>query len=121
MIHDGQQHSHSLRNETTKIIERKNIMDMENQEVIVDNESKKIKEVTIIVNGRDKVVEKKEITYEEIIVLAFGSYETDPNIEYTVTYSKGNNSHKPKGILEKGESIMVKEGMIFNVTRTDKS
>jgi hypothetical protein len=96
-------------------------MDNKNLEGLVDVESKKIKEVNIIVNGRDKIVEKKKISYEEIIVLAFGSYDPNPNIEYTVTYSKGDNPHKPKGILEKGESNMVKKGMIFNVTRTDKS
>lgn len=96
-------------------------MDNKNLEGLVNVESKKIKEVNIIVNGRDKIVEKKKITYEEVIVLAFGSYDSNPNIEYTVTYSKGDNPHKPKGILEKGESIMVKKGMIFNVTRTDKS
>ncbi len=96
-------------------------MDNKHHEGFVDIESKKTKEVNIIVNGRDKVVEKKKITYEEVIVLAFGSYDPNPNIEYTVTYSKGHNPHKPKGILEKGESIMIKKGMIFNVTRTDKS
>jgi len=96
-------------------------MDNKNQEVLGDIESKKTKEVIIIVNGRDKEIEKGKIRYEEIIVLAFGSYDPNPNIEYTVTYSKGDNLHKPKGILDKGESIMVKEGMIFNVTRTDKS
>lgn len=96
-------------------------MDNKNLEGLVNVESKKIKEVNIIVNGRDKIVEKKKITYEEVIVLAFGLYDPNPNIEYTVTYSKGDNPHKPKGILEKGESIMVKKGMIFNVTRTDKS
>lgn len=104
-----------------KIIGGKNNMDNKNQEVFVDIESKKTKEVNIIVNGRDKEVEKKKITYEEVIFLAFGSYDPNPNIEYTVTYSKGDNQHKPKGILEKDESIMVKKGMIFNVTRTDKS
>lgn len=85
-----------------------------------NKEPKRDKQVTIIVNGRDKLIEKERITYEEVIILAFGTYEQSPNIEYTVTYSKGKRP-KQKGILEKGESIMIKEGMIFNVTRTDKS
>jgi hypothetical protein len=96
-------------------------MENQNHEVSSDIESKKSKEITIIVNGRDKIVEKGRITYEEVVILAFGSYDPNPNIEYTVTYSKGDNPHKPKGILEKGETVMVKKGMIFNVTRTDKS
>lgn len=84
------------------------------------DESKKTKKVMIIVTGREKNVEKDKISYEELIILQFGSYESNPDVEYSVTYSNGNQ-HKPKGVLEKGESIMVKDGMIFNVTKTNKS
>ena len=38
------------------------------------------KEYTIIVNAREKIWNKKEISYEEVIVLAFGSYSNDENI-----------------------------------------
>ncbi len=83
-------------------------------------EKNKKKTVTIIVNGRERIVEKGVITYEEVVKLAFGSYDDNPNAVYTVTYSKGN-SKKTKGSLVAGDSVKVKEGMIFNVTRTDKS
>ena len=78
------------------------------------------KEVTIIVNTREKTWNKKEISYEEVIVLAFGSYSNDENVVYTVTYSKGPDSHH-EGSLVKGDSVKVKDGMIFNVTQTNKS
>lgn len=78
------------------------------------------KEVTIIVNTREKTWTKKEISYEEVIVLAFGSYSNDENVVYTVTYSKGPDSHH-EGSLVKGGSVKVKDGMIFNVTQTNKS
>lgn len=78
------------------------------------------KEVTIIVNTREKAWSKKEISYEEVIVLAFGSYSNDENVVYTVTYSKGPDSHH-EGSLVKGGSVKVKDGMIFNVTQTNKS
>ena len=78
------------------------------------------KEVTIIVNTREKTWNKKEISYEEVIVLAFGSYSNDENVVYTVTYSKGPDSHH-EGSLVKGCSVKVKDGMIFNVTQTNKS
>jgi len=78
------------------------------------------KEVTIIVNTREKTWNKKEISYEEVIVLAFGSYSNDENVVYTVTYSKGPDSHH-EGSLVKGGSVKVKDGMIFNVTQTNKS
>lgn len=81
---------------------------------------KEHKEVTIIVNTREKTWNEKKISYEEIVVLAFGSYSDDPNIVYTVNFTKGDES-KHEGSLVKGESVRVKDGMIFNVTQTNKS
>ncbi len=78
------------------------------------------KEYTIIVNAREKTWIKKEISYEEVIVLAFGSYSSDENIVYTVTFSRGPESHH-EGSMVKGDSVRVKNGMIFNVTQTNKS
>lgn len=90
---------------------------MSNQQ---SEEQKKDKEVTIIVNTREKKWDKKEISYEEVVVLAFGSYTENDTVVYTVTYSKGHNDNH-EGSLIKGESVKVKEGMIFNVTQTNKS
>lgn len=82
------------------------------------------KPVTIIVNAREKEWSKKEISYKEVIELAFGEYIENENIEYTVAYSKAHgdkNGTLTNGTLTKGESVKVKEGMIFNVNKTDKS
>lgn len=78
------------------------------------------RDVTIIVNARPKVWNEKEISYKQVIELAFGSYSDDENTVYTVTYSKGEQPHH-EGSLVKGGSVKVKEGMIFNVTQTNKS
>lgn len=78
------------------------------------------KEVTIIVNGRKKVVTAKVLSFAEIIALAFDNPQTGPNILYTVTY-RGGEGHKPEGTLVEGDTIKIKDGMIFNVTKTDKS
>lgn len=78
------------------------------------------KEVTIIVNTREKTWNKKEISYQEVIVLAFGSYSSDENTVYTVTFSRGPESHH-EGSMVKGDSVKVKDGMRFNVTPTNKS
>jgi hypothetical protein len=76
--------------------------------------------VTIIVNGREHGVEKKdEISFQEVVTLALGSYEESESIAYTVTYSKGKSENT--AYLNKGEEIKVKDEMVFNVTRTDKS
>lgn len=76
------------------------------------------KDVTIIVNGRPKAVEKGELSFEEIVHLAFPTPQ--PNFEYTVTYSRGHDPKK-EGTLVAGQSIKVKEGMVFDVTETNKS
>jgi hypothetical protein len=85
-----------------------------------DATTEKVKVHKIIVNGREKEFTGKEISFEEVIVLAFGEVSTNPNISYTVTYKRGEGN-KPEGSLVAGESVKVKEGMIFNATATDKS
>jgi len=78
------------------------------------------KEITIFVNGRPKVVTKKEMSFWEIVALAFDNPAPGPQIFFTVAYRKGDDK-KPKGTLVEGETVNVKDGMIFDVTRTDKS
>lgn len=77
------------------------------------------KEMTIFVNGREKTVTQRELTFDELVVLAFGPPNSDTSV-YTITYQKGPD-HKEKGSLVQGESVKLKSGMIFNVVRTDKS
>lgn len=81
---------------------------------------KKKKTVTIIINGREFEVEKKKISFEEVVKLSFEEYYPNENTAYTVSYSKGEDK-KPKGQIVAGDNVMVKEGMIFNVSRTNKS
>ena len=67
------------------------------QENINDKMLEKNKhEITIFVNGEEKIVKKEKISYEEVIKLAFGHYEENDSITYTVVYFKGN-SDKPNG------------------------
>jgi len=77
-------------------------------------------EVVIIVNTREKKWNKKEISFEEVVILAFGAYSPDPNVVYTVKYSRGTEHHR-EGSLVKGHSVKVKWGMVFDVTQTNKS
>lgn len=83
-------------------------------------ETQETKVVTIIVNGRPKEVPARELSYEDVVNLAFGnSPPTGPYVVITVTYSKGVD--RKEGSLQKGESVKLKEGMIFDVTATDRS
>lgn len=76
--------------------------------------------VTLIVNTREKKWDKPQISFEEVVILAFGSYSQDPNVIYTVTFSHGPKP-KNEGTLVRGQSVMVKNRMIFNVSQTNKS
>ena len=78
------------------------------------------KEVTIIVNARPHKWSEINISFEQLAVLAFGSYDDSPNRGYTVTYSRGWEP-KPEGTMVKGSVVRVKNKMIFDVTATDKS
>ena len=86
----------------------------------MQNENKPDKSVTIIVNTLPKTWNEKEISYKQVVILAFGSYNEDPKINYTVEFFRGEKE-KHEGSLTKGESVKVKEGMVFNVTSTDQS
>ena len=78
------------------------------------------KTTTIIVNTREKHVTGKEVTFEQIVGLAFEQPPTGENIEITIAYRRGSGD-KPTGTMHPGEHLKVKEGMIFDVTATDKS
>jgi hypothetical protein len=79
------------------------------------------KAITIIVNGQPKVVKEEELSFEQLVSIAYdGNPPGGENWEFTVTYRKGHG-HKPEGSLQPGETVKVKDGMIFNVTGTDKS
>ena len=77
-------------------------------------------ELTIIVNARSHVWKETNISFEQLVALAFGSYDNNPNKGYTVTYSRGWDP-KSEGTMVKGAVVCVKNKMIFDVTATDKS
>lgn len=74
----------------------------------------------VIINGRSKEVAAKQLTFDELVQLAFPGQPDDPAAFYTVTFRRGPDS-KREGSLVAGESVKVKDGMIFNVTLTNKS
>jgi Multiubiquitin len=71
----------------------------------------------IIVNGQNKMVTKKLLAYDELVALAF---TPQPDFQYTITYRRGPHSNR-EGSLVEGKTIKIKNGMIFNVTATNKS
>ncbi len=78
------------------------------------------KALTIVVNAVAKVVTQKELSFNDLVTLAFGGPPADENMEFTITYRRGHGD-KAEGVLRPGESVKVKDGMIFDVTATRRS
>ena len=76
--------------------------------------------VTVVINGRPREVSKEELTFREVVALAFDNPAFGDNIVYTVTFKRGHGQ-RPEGTLVDGETLKPKEGMLINVARTDKS
>jgi len=77
--------------------------------------------VIIIVNGRPKTILKHaDLSYDEVVRLAFPNPQTGDGVQYTVQFTRGPG-HKPSGTLVEGQSVKVKAGMEFDVTPTNRS
>lgn len=79
---------------------------------------KEEKSYEVIINGRQKTVTEKKQSFEDVVLLAFGAVDLE-KYNYTVTYIKGEGGHE--GDLVRGDDVTVKNGMTFNVRRSDKS
>lgn len=78
--------------------------------------------VTIIVNGRSFDVQHKDLSFDKVVKLAFGTVESSERTAYTVTYSYKHGHNHENGIMVQGDVVKnVKEGMVFNVTKTSRS
>lgn len=87
------------------------------------DEQELARESKIKVNGRTRVVEGREVSFEEVVKLAFPNGPTKPNTKFTVTFR--NAAQVPaSGELDPGQCVRVKSGhtpvdeTIFNVTET---
>jgi len=78
------------------------------------------KEFKIIVNAELKEVTQRVLTFDEVVALAYPGSLKGTNVVFTVTYKK---AAKPphEGSLIQGQSVAIRNGTIFNVTKTDKS
>ncbi len=79
-----------------------------------------MKEVEIFVNSRSKTVTGQEISYTDVVKLAFADAFQNPNTVYTVTYSYAEGN-KPGGSMIEGDTVKLKKGMHFNVAFTTRS
>ncbi|MER9316373.1 multiubiquitin domain-containing protein [Mesorhizobium sp. M0659] len=75
--------------------------------------------IEIIVNTRKKLVRGPTITFEDIVALAFPGPH-DSNVVFSMTYRKAASTPH-SGELGQNGSITIKQGTVFNVTRTVQS
>jgi hypothetical protein len=74
----------------------------------------------IIVNLESKVVNKKVLAFRDVVKLAYPNVQDGPDVVYTVTFKRAARPQR-EGTLKEGQSVEIKNGTIFSVTRTDKS
>jgi len=75
---------------------------------------------TIIVNATPDEWSKPQIDYADVVTLFDPAYPQHPQWTYSVKYKHGP-SENPHGILSQGDSVKVKERMVFHVKCTGES
>lgn len=73
--------------------------------------------VPIIVNGREAKWSGESISFEDVVRLGFPDAQFDAATVFTVTWKKGHDG----GSMVAGQSVHLKPGTIFNVTRTSRA
>lgn len=80
----------------------------------------KLREITVKVNTRPHTVYTQTLTFEEVVKLYDVNASPSETRIYTVTFKRGPGEN-PQGTLVEGGRVHVQDGMLFNVTFTDKS
>lgn len=76
--------------------------------------------IKIFVNTQPIFVHSRNLTYWEVVRLAYPEAMPDPNAQFTVTFAKGHEGNSMINLVD-GQHVRIKKGMHFNVTPTDKS
>lgn len=74
--------------------------------------------ITIYVNTDPVVWERPQISYDELVKLAFPDGPSDADVRYSITWTMPDGS---EGAVLKGGKVKVADGMKFDVRNTDKS
>ena len=74
----------------------------------------------IVINGREVTVDHEEVSFDYVVDTAYPDGGRGDLITYTVLFYDGGG-RPPEGGLDEGESVKVRDGTVFNVTRTDRS
>jgi hypothetical protein len=72
----------------------------------------------IIVNARPKEVTGTQISYRELVNLAFPDDPHNSEVLFSIHYTA---PHLPDGTLAEGQTVKLENGMKFDVTKTNRS
>ncbi len=76
--------------------------------------------VTIVVDGQPKTVPSRDVTWDEVVDLAFPGERQNDQLTFVVTYSDA--AHDKSGILAQDATVRVKEkDTSFNVAKHRRS
>jgi hypothetical protein len=79
-----------------------------------------VKTTNIIVNAEQTTWSEKEISYDQVTLVAFPNPPPGVVITYTVEYERAEGN-KDGSLVQGGQPVKVKDGMIFTVTETGRS
>jgi hypothetical protein len=78
-------------------------------------------QITVIINAEPKEVEKRKYSFQEVVEIAFGSYDDSQKSYTMVSTKKNDDGGKQKQQYSFGDEINMKEGMRINVDSTNRS
>jgi len=87
------------------------------------NDSHGPKPVTITINTKEYTLPKDRVTYEEVVAFPYPSADYNTNT-YKVTYfceKKNKDQPSEEGTLTKGQSMQLKDGLVFTVLQAVRS
>lgn len=67
------------------------------------------RESRIIVNGRERTIKGRTVSFEQAVRIAFPYGPSRPDIKYSVTYGNAVSPHRD-GELDPGQKVIVKHG-----------
>ncbi len=82
---------------------------------------RKHKEFKIVINGTEHSINKRRLSFDEIVALGFDQCQAGSTTTFTITYRNGPRRNEEGTVDPDCGYVRIKEGMIFNVSKTDKS
>lgn len=77
--------------------------------------------ITVVINGQPKEVEKQSFTFQEVVMLAYGNYDESQKSYTMISTRKNDDGEKHSTTYSFGDEIKMKEGMRINVDSTNRS